>query len=104
MEIFTLCLKFLFSLLRTKMKQAKHLMCNIVCLRETGFVYSLLVQRCFNLFLYISCVFVLFWFLYFLYVILLQHNLLLPNMSLFPFTKKVVALHIFLIKIKHSKY
>lgn len=52
MEIFTLCLKFLFSLLRTKMKQAKHLMCNIVCLRETGFVYSLLVQRCFNLFLY----------------------------------------------------
>lgn len=34
------------------MKQAKHLMCNIVCLRETGFVYSLLVQRCFSLFLY----------------------------------------------------
>lgn len=45
MEIFTLCLKFLFSLLRTKMKQAKHLMCNIVCLRETVVLFTVYLSR-----------------------------------------------------------
>lgn len=104
MEIFTLCLKFLFSLLRTKMKQAKHLMCNIVCLSKLWFCLQSTCPALFQFVFVLSCVFVLFWLLYFLYVILLQHNLLLPNTSLFPFTKKVVALHIFLIKIKHSKY
>lgn len=44
-EIFTLCLKFLFSLLRTKMKQAKHLMCNIVCLRETVVLFTVYLSR-----------------------------------------------------------
>lgn len=45
MEIFTLCLKFLFSLLRTKMKEAKHLMCNIVCLRETVVLFTVYLSR-----------------------------------------------------------
>lgn len=55
MEIFTLCLKFLFSLLRTKMKEAKHLMCNIVCLRETVVLFTVylssVVSVCFCTFL-----------------------------------------------------
>lgn len=57
MEIFTLCLKFLFSLLRTKMKEAKHLMCNIVCLRETVVLFTVYLSSVVSICFCISLVF-----------------------------------------------
>lgn len=67
MEIFTLCLKFLFSLiLRTKMKEAKHLMCNIVCLRETVVLFTVYLSRVVSICFCTSLVF-LFYFGFFIF-------------------------------------